>query len=324
MKIREVRAQNLRNFGPDAPAVSFVDADTNLVRPLTILVGANGSGKTTLLELIESLAHAAYGDLTALHRLCRLNSQAHIILQYADRTRLPRSVTLRTEGYQAGRKLGLRAEFSDDPPRPDLDYSLPIDLRYFPTLRLLPEHAESTITSPSSDFPRIYRYTANDSWKDSLEALWVWQNYLDLENQTEGHPNLLPFVETIQAILGKDQTIKIQRGKVWIERPQSGDRVRLHELPSGERQVVVIFGELIRSLKPGAIVLIDELEISLHPALQRTVLYHLRRLARLHDLQLIITTNSMDIVANVDPSEIINLDDMVFIEPRAMTAEAAA
>jgi|JI9StandDraft_2_1071091.scaffolds.fasta_scaffold150487_2 predicted ATPase len=323
MKIREVRAQNLRNFGPDAPPVSFVDTDTNLVRPLTILVGANGSGKTTLLELIEALGHGAYGDLTRLRRLCRSNSQAHITLQYADRTRQPRSITLHTNWNTPDRKLGLHAEYSDVPPRPDLDHSLSVDLRYFPTLRLLPEHAESTITSPSSDFPRIYRYTANDSWKDSLEALWVWQNYLDLENQTEGHPNLLPFVETIQAILGKDQTIKIQRGKVWIERPGHGDRVRLHELPSGERQVIVIFGELIRSLKPGAIVLIDELEISLHPALQRTVLYHLRRLARLHDLQLILTTHSLEVVAYADPSEIVNLDDMVFVEHRAMTAEAA-
>jgi energy-coupling factor transporter ATP-binding protein EcfA2 len=55
MKIRDIRVQNLRNFGPDAPAVSFVDPDTNQVRPLTILVGANGSGKTTLLELIERI-----------------------------------------------------------------------------------------------------------------------------------------------------------------------------------------------------------------------------------------------------------------------------
>jgi len=323
MKIREVRAQNLRNFGPDAPPVIFVDPGTNLVRPLTILVGANGSGKTTLLELIEAMGHAAYGDLTGLRRLSRSNSQAHIVLQYADRTRQPRCVTIHTDWNQPDRKLGLRAEFSDAPQLPGLDYSLSVDLRYFPTLRLLPEHAESTITSPSSDFPRIYRYTTNDSWKDSLEALWVWQNYLDLENQTEGHPNLFPFVETIQAILGEEQTIKIQRGKVWIERPRNGDRVRLHELPSGERQVVVIFGELIRSLKPGAIVLIDELEISLHPALQRAVLYHLRRLARQHDLQIIITTHSLEIVAAADPSEIVNLDDMVFIEQAARTAEAA-
>jgi len=311
MKIREVRAQNLRNFGPDAPAVSFVDPDTNLVRPLTILVGANGSGKTTLLELIESMGHAAYGDLAELRALCRPGSLAHLTLQYADRGRhAPRSVTLRAK--QTERNTGLVARYSDDPRLPGLDYSLSFYLRYFPTLRLLPAHTESPITSPPSDFPRIYRYTANDSPKDSLEAL------------TEGHPNLLPFVETIQAILGEDQTIEIQRGKVWIERPRHGDRVRLHELPSGERQVVVIFNKLIHSLKPGAIVLIDELEISLHPTLQRTVVYHLRRLARQHDLQVIITTNSMEIVANADPSEIVNLDDMVFIEHPTGTAETAA
>jgi putative ATP-dependent endonuclease of OLD family len=87
--------------------------------------------------------------------------------------------------------------------------------------------------------------------------------------------------------------------------------------------VLLIFGELLRRLRPGAIVMIDELEMNLHPGLQRVVIHHLRRLAQKHDLQIIVTTHSMEIVAACDPSEIVNLDDMVFVEQAARTAAEA-
>ena len=193
----------------------------------------------------------------------------------------------------------------------------------FPANRFLPESGKAVISRPEESHAWLYRYTPSDRWEGSLEQLWVWQNYLDLEAQQAGRPSLLPFVTTIEEILGRGQTIKIQGGEVWIERPQFKDRVRPHELPSGEQQVLLLFGEIIRRLRPGAVVMIDELEMNLHPGLQRVVLHHLRRLAQKHDLQVIVTTHSMEIVAACDPSEIVNLDDMVFVEQAAKPAAEA-
>lgn len=324
MKIREVRAQNLRNFGPDAPAVSFVDPDTHQVRPLTILVGANGSGKTTLLELIEAMSRAVVGEI----RLGRLSPGRETVMslnvqfpEAADPAQVHhlRSVGLPGQSSKTWAAPGFNLNFSHE----DFRDSFQISVLHFPSSRSLPAHRSGAISRPQESQPWIFRYLSGDGYEGSLSQLWVWQNYLDLEAQAEGHPNLLPFVEAIQTILSEDQTIKIQRGEVWIERPRRGDRVRPHELPSGEQQVLVLFGEIIRRLKPGSIVMIDELEISLHPALQRVVLYHLRRLAKLHDLQIILTTHSLEIVADADPSEIVNLDDMVFTEFAARTDEAA-
>ena len=65
-------------------------------------------------------------------------------------------------------------------------------------------------------------------------------------------------------------------------------------------------------------VLIDEAEISLHPALQRSVLHHLRQLGRKYDLQIILTTHSMELVRAAGPGEVINLDNMA-LEERART-----
>jgi ABC-type uncharacterized transport system ATPase component len=197
-------------------------------------------------------------------------------------------------------------------------------LIYFPAHRYLAEPGRSSaISRPSEPALDVYRYQPSDQYEGSLEQLWVWQNYLDLEAQQKGHPNLLPFVETIQTILGREQRLTISKGEVWIERPHLGDRVRIHELPSGEKQVLLIFGEIVRRLRPQAIVMIDELEMSLHPALQRVVLHHLRRLAQQHDLQVIVTTHSMEIVAAADVSEVVNLDDMAFVEQKARSTVGA-
>jgi predicted ATPase len=353
MKIREVRAQNLRNFGPDAPAVSFVDPDTHLVRPLTILVGANGSGKTTLLELIELLCLTVWPENMERNGL-RMYSDPETRDTHHSLFRTSSSADLKVE-LSASNALGappevvsIQANIGPGPSSADIviDFKqrnfsdatssqhhnrlikhkfLSGDggLLYFPSHRWFSGFRGVAVTRPTDDDPWIYRYFPSDQWEGSLSQLWVWQNYLDLEAQQEGHPNLLPFVETIQTILGKDQRLIIHRGEVWIERPHKGDRIRAYELPSGERQVLVIFGEIVRRLKPGSIIMIDEIEISLHPALQRVVLYHLRRLAKLHDLQIILTTHSLEIVTAADPSEIVNLDDMVFTEYAARTAEAA-
>lgn len=106
-------------------------------------------------------------------------------------------------------------------------------------------------------------------------------------------------------------------------RPRFDDEVEPHQLPSGQQQILTLFGEIVRRLRPGAIVLIDELELSLHPALQRAVLAHLRRLALEHDLQVVVTTHSMEIVAAAAPHEVVNLDDMVLEERARVGAEVS-
>jgi hypothetical protein len=186
-------------------------------------------------------------------------------------------------------------------------------LLYFPHNRWFEPPQQGLIREPKHRKEWLYHFVPHSGWEGSLGEFWVWQNYLDLEAAREGRPNLLPFVELIEQILGRGRRVIIHKARVHI---QDGDRrIEPHELPSGEQQILTLFGEILRQLRPGGIILIDEIEISLHPALQRAVLAHLRDLARRHDLQIIVTTHSMDIVRSVSPHEIVNMDDMVQSEP---------
>lgn len=339
MKVREVRFSHIRGFGEALRRVTFFDPDTDQVRPLSVLVGSNGCGKTTVLQLIETFVGPfEVGQPGRLMQSLMSSGYAAVQLEPesldTSASLLPRfwfsiaradlvPSTAEDMGNQVLFVLGQAGSsryagsasnaFSDWLRDPNRTAANPIGgLLYFPHDRWFEQPEPGGISEPEVTKKWLFHFKPHSKWNGSLAQLWVWQNYLDLEAGREGRPNLLPFVALIEEILGRGRRVVIHKARVHV---QDGDRrVELHELPSGEQQILALFGEIIRQIRPGAVILIDEIEISLHPALQRAVIAHLRNLARKYDLQIIVTTHSMDIVRSVSPREIVNMDDMIQAE----------
>lgn len=193
-------------------------------------------------------------------------------------------------------------------------------LVFFPHDRRLGQVKRRTLqAAPPKERQWLFKFYPSDRWEDSLESLWLWQDYLDLlhyrETGKKSRTNLAPFLELVEHTLGEERRIVIstEEGRVLVPvyRPSSKEPqhfVNIEQLPSGEQQVLLMFGELARRVHRGAVVMIDEVENSLHPALQQKVMWNLRRLARDWDAQFITTTHSREVIETSIGSGFINLD----------------
>ena len=76
----------------------------------------------------------------------------------------------------------------------------------------------------------------------------------------------------------------------------SSSPIRLSELSSGEQHEVVLIYELLFVVEEGAIILIDEPELSLHVGWQRRFVADILRIQELRNLQFIIATHSPQII----------------------------
>lgn len=195
-------------------------------------------------------------------------------------------------------------------------------LLYFPYDRQLGRYAGGAIEPPPSQKSWLSRFSSTNKWKGSLEQFWVWQNYLDLERRylsengstVASPPRMAPYVERVENMLGEGRKITILEGRAWVsvawKNGRQASKVRLDQLPSGEKQSLLLFGEMARwrSQAVGGVLMIDEVENSLHPTLQRLVMWNLKRLAREWDIQVIVATHSFEIIQTVRGSAFINLD----------------
>ena len=87
---------------------------------------------------------------------------------------------------------------------------------------------------------------------------------------------------------------------------QSGATYSELHMAAGERAVLRLSHEVARLR--GALVLIDEVEVGLHPRVQQLLMLQLQQLALRNDLQIIVTTHSPVILDSVPPEARIFLD----------------
>ena len=115
---------------------------------------------------------------------------------------------------------------------------------------------------------------------------------------------------------------------------RKGDsRLSINQLSNGERSLIAILGDMIRRLalaNPGlddplqghGVVLLDELELHLHPKWQRQIVSNLCE--TFPNIQFIGTTHSPFVIQSLRPGELINLDPIEFNEYKDKSIEDIA
>lgn len=324
MRFLRVEIRDFRNI--EALDLDLTDPLTDRPLRVAVLVGPNGSGKTAALEAIQRLSMpfseeaARQGMRPLAHEPRSGCREARLAARYLPNHNERESLSIDLKAPIAEdtprrfemviRSLAGRQEVDPgDHPVTNLN---PPPLVYFDAARYVPRGAIQSITAASSASDHAYAAAPSVA---SRRHQWTKQNIVDLKfaqmlarEQGRDDRSFDRLWEPVHKVLKTVRFREItQRFEILFETP-SGP-VAFDDLSSGQQSVIVIFADLALYRLSEATVLIDEIELHLHPTWQATILDAL--LAMLPDCQLIVTTQSPIVAASVrDAKHLFRLADL--------------
>lgn len=318
MKIREFTVTNFRGFEGER---RFPVSDR-----VTVVAGVNGRGKTSVLDGMALL-------ISRLFRSLGLSSGNQRTISAADVHGGCEDASLAMRVHCAGVPLDFSVAFRPDsknvrasPIAPAVKHEIthnygdpnraddqaPIAV-YYTTDRAglrLPR-------SLPTDLPSGQQLAHNGAlsnrmvdYRDFMARYRLWQS--------QGRSKELRAFETALGVfLEGFAKVEVEVEPLRITVQKQGHRLALAQLSDGERSFIAVLGDMVRRLalanpdlddplQGHGVVLIDELELHLHPKWQREVVQGLRQ--TFPNIQFIGTTHSPFVIQSLGPGELINLD----------------
>jgi predicted ATP-binding protein involved in virulence len=335
MRIRELTFQNFRVFG-EPSAFRFSDR-------FTIIAGVNGRGKTAILDGLALLASRFLPQVSLARSGSRTISPSEV---YLDASHAALSMRVNCAGIPLEYKLtytrrsrkitssklpsALRQEVRNaygDPNRSDDAAPLAV---YYTTDRAgyrLPKKLPDV--SPRGQ-AAAYTGALVNRTVNFRDFMARYRNALVLENEERrdnpgylGDRAVAAISEALTIFLGGFANLRIQENPLRLLVDKDGVSLDLSQLSDGERAFLAVVCDLSRRLAlanpildnplhGAGVVLIDELELHLHPKWQREVVEKLR--STFPHIQFIATTHSPFVIQSLRPGELINLDPDEFGE----------
>lgn len=317
MKVREITVTGFRGFADEQ---RFQLSDR-----FTVIAGVNGRGKSSLLDglalllarLLRALALSGGSGRTISASDVHIGRTAAALVMQAtcagipvkfDVAYSPRSRRVRARGLPNALREQIRRNYGD-PAREDdqapvavyyttdragyrLPRTLPTDLPI--GMRLAHHGALTSRMVDYRDFMARYRLWARSQSRELKAFNRVLTDFL------QGFSDL--------EVEEKPLRLTVRKGEA---------RISLQQLSDGERAFIAVLGDLVRRLALAnpeledplaghGVVLIDELELHLHPRWQREVVEKLR--TSFPNIQFVATTHSPFIIQSLRPGELIALD----------------
>jgi len=186
---------------------------------------------------------------------------------------------------------------------------------------------------------RKHRFTLFSAYDDALisganfRTFFEWfREREDLENENRKYRNVLPGLEpegfvypdpqleavrsALKQFLPEFGNLSVRRDPLRMEVEKEGRRLTVNQLSDGEKCLIAMIGDLARRmaianparerpLEGQGIVLIDEIDLHLHPKWQRMVVGKL--LDVFPNCQFVISTHSPHVITHVSPDDLYRL-----------------
>ena len=154
----------------------------------------------------------------------------------------------------------------------------------------------------------------------SFESFFQWfkaqedmENELRLDNPAHRNRQLEAVRQAISTLMPGFSDLRVRRSPMRMTVMKQGQELIINQLSGGEKGLLALAGDLARRLAianpvlsnplhGNSVVLIDEIELHLHPAWQRGIIPALTR--TFPNCQFIITTHSPQVISDVKPNGI--------------------
>ena len=324
----EIEKLNARNFK------IFEELDLDLQGKSTVIFGINGTGKSTILAIINYLFRVwinrlnpsqgkAYGDFNS--DIVRIGASECTISATVKMDDSPHKLVRQYRRQKSGMPKKqqtydkkLYDVFCEDFERSFLEpeYSaMPIFVNYGTNrsvldipLRIRSKHEFSIISALERSIENELDFRTFFEWFRNQEDL---ENELKLEMDNSAYEDrMLSCVRrAIESMLGDVEGLKVRRNPLCMKVKKGGRDIRVDQLSDGEKCTLALVGDLARRiaivsqhrenpLEGTGIVLIDEIELHMHPGWQRRVLGVLAN--TFPNIQFIVTTHSPQVLGEAD------------------------
>lgn len=343
MKICEIELRNFRNF--TKKKIRFTDEEGR-PKQFTVVIGDNGAGKTSVLEAITKCFVPLFRTINSKAvKNCDLKESD--IKYQSDWTTVGAEVQINEHKYMLNNKKRKTATTEYDEiinlKEQKQQFSLIKDV--FITEKKnehLPMVLYYGTNRVFNEVPRrghIREYSIEDALEscfdntNNFRGFYEWfkrEEDIELREQREhNYYKNVPLNAVRDAISSmipgyKNLRIKLNPSRMVIMNAM-GEELRIEQLSGGYKAILAVVSDIAKRLamanpnsmdplKGEAIILIDELDLHLHPKWQKTIVDDLKR--TFPNCQFIISTHSPFIIQSLQHSELLNLEeDNVSTEP---------
>lgn len=346
MKIRSLTLKNYRGFE---------DATLDLDRPLTVLFGVNGSGKSSVLTACAVTLSEVLQELMHDEQLKLPNDEKYTGWCYNTEDTDTRrgannlSLTVTISNGTVSREIVMlhtpwaqRASSTNFHASNLLRGGKPLLSVFYDASREVAKSRDAFSVLENGSTKALLR--PSSAIQDSLAAghlkfrsLFHWyKDREDVENELKvsaqdlslEDPQLSAVRRAVAGMLPGYSGLRIQRDPLHMTIRKGDIPLVIDQLSDGEKLLLALTADLARRLaiayadkgdplQGEAVVLIDEIELHLHPAWQRRVLTSMR--STFPNCQLIVTTHSPQVLSEVPNDAVVLVKDFQFFRPAAPT-----
>lgn len=308
----------------------------------TVLVGINGAGKSSVLDalalalvhLVNAQSDRALVDANLQPEDIRIGQSALRVATTAESLRdgVPYRFGWRVDAHIPYPHGFVVESASGLPEATEFSVRSRPALAYYSVDRMVRADRPEDSTLGGRDAGTLGIRSSTSDYATFFE--W-FENLEDLENEgIREDPNYRePVLEmvrrAIEALLPGVRKLRVRRargqagerlGRSRLVVSKDGQTLELGQLSHGERGLLAMAGDIARRLAPDAlsgvgmrpgIVLIDEIDLHLHPQWQREVVPRLER--AFPSVQFIVTTHSPQVVSQLHPDSVRILDGFALV-----------